>query len=528
MVPVKKPGRPLSACPHLNNQLCGCSSVTAAIPRKQKCHCGTGASAVPQLAVQPRPVPSAISDIPSPTKVIFRVQKPSLLSRPGSRKQSYDLSNLERMDGSNINITSYQTPATQPALGQAIPNGHSKTPTNGSYTNGSQRPRSSSGIQDLLLPSQYPDLSFPLNHTNGEYLAGYPASLSATFTSDGPYLERETHGESSLEDIKASGGASCCAAKPGTSNGNMAFEPQPYEIINYEGGSRSSRAPPTSSTVTPEISIVNGQSKARHYPFTDSFSTSKDVYSSFAPQPTIYEYPASYGSYQHPLQPSQWRRDFMSNIYAQPMLEPEMMNGPATFGSDIFPNLKTRHQCSCGDACQCIGCVAHPYNDATRKCVHSAYIMSHEPSSSVTGELINGRTNDTLFPSSSDPHANGNGHMHSSGEDISPPHGDTPSDSSTVEEQTLPASDYIFVNYPFYGDGCGGDTNNCPCGDECECIGCTIHRFDESSMALPSESWATEQMFTNGDGAELLKGITVKDENLIDELTDQPKKSCCE
>jgi hypothetical protein len=156
--------------------------------------------------------------------------------------------------------------------------------------------------------------------------------------------------------------------------------------------------------------------------------------------------------------------------------------------------------------------------------------MSHEPSTSGTSDFTNGHTNGTAHPSAADPiaaHANANGLRHSNGEELSGPHADTPSDSSSAEEQSLPASDYFFVSYPFSSDGCGGDTNNCPCGDECECIGCTIHRFDESSMALPSESWANEHAFTNGEATELLNGTSVKDERLIDGLADEPKGSCC-
>ena len=216
----------------------------------------------------------------------------------------------------------------------------------------------------------------------------------------------------------------------------------------------------------------------------------------------------------------------MFNTYTQPTLQPGMTDGLTTFASDIFPSLGTLHTCNCGDACQCIGCAAHPYNDATRNCVRSVYVMSLEPSTSVASEFINGQTNGATFPSSTCPHVNGNGRMRNSGEEASPPLADTSSDSSATEEQILPASDYFFVNYPFSSDGCGGDTNSCPCGDDCECIGCTIHRLDESSMAFPSESWANETEITNGDGAEL-KGISVKDEHLIDGFTDIPTKSCC-
>ena len=529
MVPVKKPGRPLSACPHLHNQLCGCSSVTAAIPRKQKCHCGTGASAGPPPTFQPRPVLSAIPDVPSPTKVAFRVQKPPLASRPGSRKQSYDLSNLERMDPSNINITPCQTSATQPALGQTLHNGHSTNATHGSYKNGSQRPQSSAGIQNPLLQSQYPDLSFPPNNTDVVYSMGYPASGSPIVASNGSYLRHETYGESSMAHMKTSGNGSCCLAKQDISNESVAFEPPSHEKNGSSSGPASSGVSSIPPGVTAETSIANGHSKTQQYPFTDSFPTSQDLYSSSVPQATVYAYPPSYGSYQQPLQPSQWRRDAMFNTYTQPTLQPGMTDGLNTFVSDIFPNPDTLHTCSCGDACQCIGCAAHPYNDATRNLVRSAsaYVMSHERSASATSEFINGQTNGAILPSSMELHANGNGRMHNSGEETSSPHADSPSDASTVDEQILPASDYFFVNYPFSSDGCGGDTNSCPCGDNCECMGCTMHRFDESSMALPSESWVNEHSFTNGDGAELLNGKSVKDEPLIDEFTDQPKKSCC-
>jgi hypothetical protein len=521
MVPVKKPGRPLSACPHLHNQLCGCSSVTAAIPRKQKCHCGS------QPTAQPRPVLSATPDIPSPTKSAFRVQKPPLASRPGSRKQSYDLSNLERMDASNINITLYQASATQPALSQALGNGHSTASTHGSYTNGSQRPQSSAGAQDPLLQSQYPNLSFLANLTNEVYSTGYPVAGSPIVTSNGSYLGHETNGESSMVHIKASGSGSCCSAKPDIRNESLTFEPQSHETKDSISGPVLSGVSSISARITPETPIANGHSKTQRYPFTDNFPTSQDLYSSFVPETTVYAYPPSYGSYQQPIQPSQWRRDAMFNTYTQPTPQPGMTDKLNTIVSDIFPNLDTLHTCSCGDVCQCIGCPAHPYNDATRNLVRSAYIHSHKPSTFATSEFSNGQTNGARLPSSTDPHANGNSRMPNSGEETSPPHTDTPSDSSTVDEQILPASDYFFVNYPFSSDGCGGDIKSCPCGDDCECVGCTIHRFDESSMALPSESGVNEHSFTNEDGAELLNGISVKDEHLIDEFTDEPKKSCC-
>src|SRR5262249_19767338 len=108
MVPVRKPGRPLSACPHPRDQPCGCGSVTAAIPRKQTCHCGDDTA--PAQGARPRAVPRAkeqpATEPPSTSKVTFKVQKSS---RPSSsRKQSFDPANFERMGMNNVNIIPFE------------------------------------------------------------------------------------------------------------------------------------------------------------------------------------------------------------------------------------------------------------------------------------------------------------------------------------------------------------------------------------------------------------------------------------
>jgi hypothetical protein len=63
----------------------------------------------------------------------------------------------------------------------------------------------------------------------------------------------------------------------------------------------------------------------------------------------------------------------------------------------------------------------------------------------------------------------------------SPTQAQTPSDASGFNEE-LSASDFMFVNLPLYqtavgmdGDSCGGSLAFCPCGDDCECVGCVIH-----------------------------------------------------
>ena len=461
MVPVKKPGRPLSACPHLHNQLCGCSSVTAAIPRKRKCHCA-----------QPPPA-SAIPDITSSTKIA----SPSS-SRPSSMKPSYDLSNLERMDPSNVDIIPYQILASQTSFGQAVRNGQFSSMTYIQYANDLQDPQYSAGIQGPLLQSHYPDLRGQQYHTNG----AFPASGGAIITANDSYLQLDTVGVIPVAGIAPSGGSSCCGTEPEIRNKHI-----PYIAQECVRGDSSMNAPvlsgvsSISSGGTPETPKSTRHLGTKQHLFPIECSIRNH-------QTTTYVYPASYGSYQHPLQPWEWCS--MSNMSTQPLPQPQMSDELTSFTSDTLPIPETLHTCGCGDTCQCIGCAAHPYNAATQKYVRSAYNMAHEPSTSTTTGYINGHNDCAAPPPTADPsgpHTSGNSCRYSNGEENSPPGAETPSDSSTAEEQTLSASDYFFVNYPFSSEGCGGNTNSCPCGDDCECVDCIIHRFDESTTAPPSD-----------------------------------------
>ena len=97
MVPVRKPGRPLSVCPHPPNKLCGCGGVTAALPRSQKCGCGSNptiAAAGQSTAESPSIKPQG-----SPTRRAFHVHK------PGTKSVSrIEPAGLERTDINNLNI----------------------------------------------------------------------------------------------------------------------------------------------------------------------------------------------------------------------------------------------------------------------------------------------------------------------------------------------------------------------------------------------------------------------------------------
>jgi len=487
MVPVRKPGRPLSACPHPKEHACGCGSVTAAIPRKQTCHCGTDtpkAAAIAQIASQP-PNPTPL-DAPSPTKPAFKVQKSS--RPPSSRKQSFDPANFERMDMNQINVVPYDQRA------QDIP----ISMTNG-YTMSGQAPvyvytPQYANIQPQFghIPMQPPPLPYGMNGhalvqggTNGYHNGVLPHNglehviegpLATTFengdlrkfVNGGSYSPPMTPTNNKNNEVGAPNVGSCCAPKPKShshsSSNNSTSEPQepePGSCCAPKPDQRTLKQEPMSNGgsahSTPQIPHeMLPQNGVQFHPA---------MYSQFGPEPTVFTYPATWGSFQNPLQPSAWRESIRASNYSQPQVQ--IPPGPLSFDAPLIPDsLATIHTCGCGDSCQCIGCAAHPYNDATQEYVRSAseFMSTERPGSEV---YSNG--NASMPPQSTEP--------------ISSPTPNTPSSTTSGhgDELNLSASDFFFVNYP--SGGCGGDTQSCPCGDDCQCLGCTIH----NQPAIPCE-----------------------------------------
>jgi hypothetical protein len=489
MVPVRKPGRPLSACPHPSNQQCGCGSVTAAIPRKQTCHCGDE-TAVSMTPPGSQTTNIATNDAPSPTKVAFKVQKS--FRPPSRRKQSFDPANLGRIDKNSVNILPFeQRPQGLPI---SLLNGYtiSGPPQVYGY------PPQYADIQPQYghVPIQPPphviggpidmgirdSFASDTSHHNGfgQVIESHLAPLTTVVNGDSssgviggsccapkapknavngdalskagsccaPKQTSHSHSSSSASSISESQevrAGSCCSSKPG---------PQmvKYESIS-DAGTHANMTPQMAHQVLPP----NGM------PFNPV------LYPQYLPQTTVFTYPPTYGSFANPLQPSAWRQSVRANSYAHPQAQVPLPPGAIPFDAPLVPEtLDTTHTCSCGDTCQCIGCAAHPYNDATQNYVRSAWASMNIEQSS--GEIYTNKQ----------PASNGDGNVpvHPQGLDsVSSPTAQTPSSttSGNGEEQSLSASDFFFVNYPFMSDGCGGDTQTCPCGDDCQCLGCTIH-----------------------------------------------------
>ncbi|ESZ91055.1 hypothetical protein SBOR_8549 [Sclerotinia borealis F-4128] len=491
MVPVRKPGRPLSACPHPKDQPCNCGSVTAAIPRKQACHCGTDTP----VSTPPAPLQrgTSIPDPTSPTQLTFKIQKTASRSQ-SNRKQSFDPVNLDRMDLNQVNIVPFDQ---HPQRMQIIPPNayHVSTPSQPYGFGPSQYP---------IMQPQYDNISFQLPpplHSLGGPISdirtnGYANGHSILDQVVESPLETPTEIKNGQITPKMNGGSCCAPSTPESppridniaANSGSCCAPKQNTHIHTSSNASTMSEPPqptpkSKSCCSSKNKPSMTQSSETNTPLMqpqipqNGFSMNNAMYSQYPP--TVFTYPATYGSYQNPLQPSAWRQGVRDMSYGHIQGQPSISTAPLAFGSNtpLSRNLETVHTCGCGDGCQCVGCAAHPYNDATRQ-----YVLSAWESMQLEPDLYNnGHTNGRV---------NGNGNVAPTStqtQDVikenptSPPPA-TPSSttSGTAEEQSLSASDFFFVNYPFSAeDGCGGDTQSCPCGDDCQCLGCTIHRVPD-------------------------------------------------
>ncbi|KAL8374603.1 hypothetical protein RB599_001348 [Gaeumannomyces hyphopodioides] len=551
MVPVRKPGRPLSVCPHPPGRPCACGGITAAIPRAQKCGCGPSDAAP---APEPAPPESpALKGSMSPTRRTFQIQK---ATKAAARKQSFDLATLERMDPESYNVHSappYRTPILprmppasdgDKALSPTTP-GHSLDYHLAALSGTLDGPTVAASLEngaDYPLPQQLDDhLTIPFSAvkhetsrsiagaaTNGSYFEDFGtnangAEYGADATIDGAGASKPT--------TPAATPKSCCGGKAPSArvngNGNPR-PPQPTAVTaaHQPLGHFEQHVPATNGG-----GLTNGAAPLSHpigvpgAPVMSPFQSPvvQPIFFTHSADPTMYIYPPYYGTYQHPIQPPQWRQVLPppgglgyafpeghgpAHMSMRALAAPAMGLGTSDDAAARGGFVGMSHQCTCGDACNCLGCPAHPYNEVTQDYVRSAMnIMTEEPTRGE-GRDARSATEESKAPVSTAPAraggggvccGGGGGDQTSSAAAIeavspttaqvqqgaggagaaepaasSPPQAQTPSEASAAsEDQThLSASDFLFVTYPF---GCEGETASCLCGDDCQCVGCLIH-----------------------------------------------------
>ncbi|KAF4633777.1 hypothetical protein G7Y89_g4327 [Cudoniella acicularis] len=485
-----------------------CGSVTAAIPRKQPCRCGDkGAASAKSPQIIPRAASQAASDIPSPTKTTFKIQKSS---RPasGGRKQSFDPSNFERMNMNSVNIVPFKQIQNTP-VPVSSPESYMMASPVQPYAYTAQYANIQSQYSHISMqppPISY-DANGPIMGANGfsngilhkEPYAVESPLATPTYGGRNGSLNGGMNGGSccvtqtevvhSVDITLPTNAGSCCAPKKKshsqTSSITSSISEEPKVASCCSSKPVVLKEEPTNGSVPPSPRNQPQMLPQASVPF------SPVLYQNYLPQePTVFTYPATYGSFQNPLQPSAWRQGIRSN-YTNPQDSMSVPPDVLPFNAPIVSeDMNTVHTCTCGDTCQCIGCAAHPYNDATQDYVRSAWatmtaeqstgnIYSNvQPPPTLNGSAngnMNGNLNGDLNGHTND-HTNGSIPQNSDLVSSPTPHTPSSNASANGEEQSLSASDFFFVSYPFSSDGCGGDTMSCPCGDDCECLGCTIHR----------------------------------------------------
>ncbi|PTB77799.1 hypothetical protein M440DRAFT_1224024 [Trichoderma longibrachiatum ATCC 18648] len=466
MVPVRKPGRPLSSCPHPAAQPCGCAAVTAAFPRKQKCRrCGTSdkpSDCKPgdqEKEEEDKETPNGLVTPPSPSQkapaakaATYRVQKTSS-SKNGTGKKQIGLTGLERMDASQLNILS--SPESKPSQS-----------SNGAIPTTPAAPLPGQGMMGFIPNGR----SFSLGPAMFPLHSGLEGLLPV-------------NGHSSSEPLRPNeqnatpAAGSCCGGRGAKSTMTPTHAP-----IHASVDSSGTNIKPPASMPTPGVGPpVNGMLMPQ---FNAQMNMPNVTFPYFV-QPGVFAYPPQYGSFQQPLQPDQWRQLMATMNYTHPMANTQDVPYDNT-AQVQFPQSSgleapwTSHQCGCGDSCECIGCATHPYNQATQDYVRSAWnsmqedgSKGHRHSDSTHSAL--GGSHGTATPANQSPNGGSTPTGGQAEGRVSPAMAQTPSEgNSAIEEAALSASDFFFVSYPF-GELCEGEKARCPCGDDCSCIGCSIH-----------------------------------------------------
>lgn len=473
MVPVRKPGRPLSTCPHPPDKNCPCRQrVTAALPKSAPCRC----------SVPPKPngaanIVKAESSDNAPLSSMrhgsFRVQKSTAL-KPG-RKPSVDTAALQRMNANSLNVMgagNILPVAPENTIGQmnslaqsgyahygpSLQNGplQNGLMQNGPMQNGTMQNGAHHYAYQGANPTTGGIMNMPLLPMNGGMASVGPAPSSSNgipvssdmgsgmltpSTSNSAYhTPNSSTGESSSQEPSLNGVGSCCSRQP---------QPQPH--LQAQQAQMQFHGPLTTGPQQPPnmMGYMPAGNGPMVQPFPQQMLGSQQSYSMNQYQaPDMFPgYPAL-GTPNFPLQQSQWEQ-LAANVSVG-------ANGNAGTQGPC-----TDHVCHCGPSCSCIGCIVHPYNQATRNYIQEIMEFQNDP------------TNGTLDGSmsvSDPPLATGETSQTQTPPDV---------DSPETNDPNLSPSEFLFVDY-------GGAM--CGCGDGCECINCVIHRDPHNNSVQDDSS----------------------------------------
>ena len=487
MYAVRRPGRPLTQCPHKDPSNCGCSSPSSELVVKVKKdegenggewikiygHHKTDFWAVSGCAcVQ---TPGVSHDDPRPNPHVQSGHLPvdsSARDSVNEERSKDDIPNSPNQGCCRAGVNIGLGAILQPLNGQTEPLGgnlksassvQDVTPRNGSkvvtMSNGSQI-EMASRKRKHYTPEPDSVIDQPLKFTS---IQQPQENLSCC-------TPRRNLRRSSL----ASGDAPL-------TTGNAPESQSHLEVPTAQNTSQSTLQSLSANAPLSYSSLPNFKSSDTHAGNSKAIPFDLGV----VPQTTLYPLPPNYATAQNPMtagQHSIHQQTTFANAQTVPSYAPAGLSGFAaspTNGTALFESM---HNCTCGSACQCLFCAVHPYNSATLQQVHNlahhlpigpdypSLSTSHSPQSSQAA----------ISPSYQPPEQR-----------YVPPQYQPTSISSNsalvsanlpsvLHYPNAPQSDpqYFTLTYQINPDeilSCTDISGSCKCGDDCACVGCLTH-----------------------------------------------------
>ena len=335
----------------------------------------------------------------------------------------------------------------------------------------------------------------PCDISNGHGLKDHKGGV--TFLEQPPLSQNPLNRYLDDPDVKSH--KICCHGKP---RGNMAQPENSKTVVLDSNGLPENTvlgrlAVDSQHAISMQEEVPNGTQKVSdHANNHESTPLVDDPQHRGNEQTTSYTMPSTYATASHPLNPAQ--SDFLhqhAHLYSQKVLQhaPCGSNGLAAPLTEDNVEFTPAHNCNCGDACDCLGCAAHPYNATTRNHVQSlGDLLAHGDNDQQPGSR-------PRSPCGS-PFA-GNTEVHSMDPGINPRlvvNVPSPPVSSHYRVSVLPLTDddvmssaepysgahvplfsssgYYTMEFPMESLGsCTDISGSCQCGDDCACIGCLTH-----------------------------------------------------
>lgn len=391
MVPVRKPGRPLSDMPQPLGRASGNDAVTIAIPKKRKCECSVPKPSTPVSIGEDEPRKTSRRSFSQATPTRPRSPQPISMNGGSTVQQSAPQNLLGQLPGfaPSLNGFQYQDLIFQSSVPITEHKALSRTDDRSEVAL-----NQGSDVVSRITPSFNPAESSSRPSCCGGGGAGGSTRSSTTKPTAPAASTNNPSPQPNFSSAPATMNASASGPKPNHHQFDLPVI-QPASnlqspINSVQHGTHLPTTPDQIFQANPSIHVARPsmQATAVTLPLCTSCLTHK--------QATILVQSPRRGSTMEAISPM----DLPHSIVNASIIYVIVPNGPTTVAAPAplqspqqppaaspspYPPMSSMsetggcggqgllHECHCGPSCQCIGCVAHPFNNATEQYVLSAY-----------------------------------------------------------------------------------------------------------------------------------------------------------